>query len=143
MMRTKERWVRVLQKQSSSAAVIFTPSLCSPRWSHSSLLSSLISLSSPQTITMLTRSLTTRKPGNAAAPSHSGKLASWHLTNCSTYRWRRTLQVLEFLRSRTDLRGQRWSPVSTCTQHVTHTSHVSRGDKAVVTGHQESPEAAS
>ena len=108
----------------------------------SSLLSSLISLSSPQTITMLTRSLTTRKPGNAAAPSHSGKLASWHLTNCSTYRWRRTLQVLEFLRSRTDLRGQRWSPVSTCTQHVTHTSHVSRGDKAVVTGHQESPEAA-
>ena len=83
------------------------------------------------------------QPPHTQAPGIQG---SWHLTNCSTYSIQHTystLQVLEFLRSRTDLRGQRWSPVSTCTQHVTHTSHVSCGDKAVVTGHQESPEAAS
>ena len=128
----QERWLNILQKQSSSAAVIFTPSLLV---SPLSLLSSLISLSSPQTITMLTRSLKW-PPGSLGMLqllSHSrprlpvfreaGILQTAPHTES---RWRRIWLVLEFLRSRTDLRGQRWSPLSTCTQHVTthHTCHL-------------------
>ena len=123
MMRTKERLVHVLQKQSSSAAVIFTLSPVSALSPPSFL--------SPQTITMLTRSLmTTRKPGNDAAPllsSHTqapGIQGSWHLTKCSTCRVQieayitYIIPALEFLRRRTDLPGQRVSSLGTCARHV-------------------------
>ena len=51
--------------------------------------------------------------------SHSGSRYSGKLQRSTYTRWRHVLVTLEFLPSRTDLRGQRWSSVSTCTQHIT------------------------
>ena len=126
----QERWLNILQKQSSSAAVIFTPSLLvsplSPLLPHFSLLASDNYHVNPEPV------VTTRKPGNAAAPltlTAQAPCVQGSILQTAPHtesRWRRILLVLEFLRSRTDLRGQRWSPLSTCTQHVTthHTCHL-------------------
>ena len=86
-------------------------------------LSSLISLSSDNYHHVNLSCLTTRKPGNdeasllshTRAPGIQGSCTAPHTQS----RWRHVLVTLELLPSRTDLRGQRWSSVSTCAQHIT------------------------
>ena len=88
--------------------------------------------------------MTTRKPGNAAAPLTLTAQApcvqgSWHLTNRSTF-WVKMEAHMTSIRIPPQQDWFAWTAVVP-TKHVyparDHTSHVSPGDQAVVTRHLE------